>query len=170
MKNKDDISKLIEVAKRRMKSVNVTDLNSIIISNEENMPKKDIVSRTNPYTLKKEKVVRSIGIGDRKIGGKPAGPTEHLVASLRTPQNEVNEVERTKKKRVYPLSRREESVHYKQGQKNERKRRTIGGTAGSGGTVSVAFKGCVPEIPDCHWIELDCAKLCHCRKWNQRNE
>ena len=81
MKNKDDISKLIEVAKRRMKSVNITDLNSIIISNEENMQKKEIVSRTNPYTLKKEKVVRSIGIGDRKIGGKPR-PNEKFLTKV----------------------------------------------------------------------------------------
>jgi hypothetical protein len=63
-------------------------------------------------------------------------------------------------------------VHYKQGQKDERKRkrRSIGGTARSGGTFSVAFKGCVPEIPDCHRIELDSSKLCHDRKFDERYE
>ena len=54
--------------------------------------------------------------------------------------------------------------------KDERKRRSIGEAARSGGTVSVAFEGCVPETSDCHRIELDSSKLCYGRKFNERNE
>ena len=57
-----------------------------------------------------------------------------------------------------------------QARKNERKRKSTGGTAASGGTFAVAFKGCVPEIPGCYRIELDSTKFCHGGKFNERNE
>jgi len=57
MENKENIARLIDVAKRRIGSIDINGLNSIIDPNKDNMLKKN----TRELNYKKEKIVRSIG-------------------------------------------------------------------------------------------------------------
>ena len=68
-----------------------------------------------------------------------------FVASSRAPRNEANEEKKLKKGvPLKPARRRVCTINQRPKDERKRKRRARCGTARCGGTVLVAFKGCVP--------------------------
>ena len=78
MKEEKNITRLLEVAKRRINLLNKDDLNEIINSNEEKMKRKTIVLQDNRQGfIKNNKTVRSYGTGNFSNFELGDGPRPH---------------------------------------------------------------------------------------------
>lgn len=79
MKNKKEIDKLIEVAKRRIASIDVNNLNAII--NKDDILVKKTITQNYSNLFRKEKIVKSIGVGPDSQGCKPR-PSDKFLCKL----------------------------------------------------------------------------------------